>query len=74
MKRISISLAGLALAAGSTFAMAGPAAAAHCADKGGPGHSDFAKHAKATNGPGDHNEGDHKGWSTCEENSANYVE
>ena len=35
------------------------------------GHSDFAAHAKA-NGPGAHDEGEHKGWSSCQETSANY--
>lgn len=44
----------------------GAASAAHCTDNGGPGHSDFASHVKANNGPGGHNEGDHQGWSSCE--------
>lgn len=50
----------------------GPAAsAAHCTDRGMPGNSDFAQHVRDTNGPGGHNEGDHRGWSSCEENSPN---
>ena len=48
------------------------ASAAHCTDNGGPGHSDFAAHVRANNANGDHNEGLHRGWSSCEENSANY--
>lgn len=50
----------------SSFAAGGVASAAHCADRGGPGNSDFAAHVQATNGPGGHNEGDHQGWSSCE--------
>ena len=60
---------GTLFATGLTAALlalaAGPASAAHCTDNGGPGHSDFAAHAKA-NGSGEHNEGDHQGWSSCE--------
>ena len=56
-------------ATGFTAAMltltASPAAAAHCTDKGEPGNSEFGAHAKA-NGSGEHNEGDHQGWSSCE--------
>ena len=44
----------------------GTASAAHCADNGGPGNSDFASHVKANKGPGGHNEGEHQGWSSCE--------
>ena len=44
---------------------ASPASAAHCTDNGGPGQSDFANHVKGANGPGGHDEGDHKGWSSC---------
>lgn len=54
-----------ALTAAMLTLTAGPASAAHCTDTG-PGHSDFGKHAKA-NGSGEHNEGDHQGWSSCED-------
>ena len=54
------------IAAASLTATGGSASAAHCADGGGPGNSDFASHAQASNGPGGHNEGDHQGWSSCE--------
>lgn len=70
--RLTTILATTAFVLGGTVALAGPAAADHCEDNGGPGNSDFAAHVKANNGPGGHNEGDHKGWSDCEENSANY--
>ena len=63
----------VATAATALAMAAGPAAAAHCTDNGGPGNSDFAAHVRANNGPGDHNEGDHRGWASCEENSANYT-
>ncbi|MEO6605874.1 MAG: hypothetical protein ABIN55_09695 [Aeromicrobium sp.] len=53
------------IAAAALTATGGAASAAHCTDSGGPGHSDFAAHVQANNGPGGHNEGDHKGWSTC---------
>ena len=66
----------IALAAGLTAATlgvaGGTASAAHCTDSGGPGHSDFAAHVRAANGPGGHDEGDHRGWSSCEENSNNF--
>ncbi len=62
----SITVAGVALGAGS-------ASAAHCTDNGGPGHSDFASHVRANAGNNGHDEGAHRGWSTCEENSANYA-
>ena len=63
-----------AMAAAMLTMTAGAASAAHCADNGGPGNSDFATHVRNSNGPGGHDEGDHRGWSSCEENSANYVE
>ena len=67
-------LAALAFAGATIgmFAAAPGAGAAHCTDDGGPGNSDFATHVRARNGPGGHDEGDHKGWSTCEENSRNF--
>jgi hypothetical protein len=71
-QRLSTVIAATTLVVGSTIAFAGPASAAHCTDNGGPGHSDFATHVQATNGPGAHNEGDHKGWASCEENSNNF--
>jgi V8-like Glu-specific endopeptidase len=49
------------------------ASAAHCTDSGMPGSSDFAAHVRAANGPGGHAEGDHRGWASCEERSANFV-
>jgi len=70
-KLAAIAIAGASL---GLFATASPAGAAHCADAGGPGNSDFATHVQKSNGPGGHNEGDHKGWSSCQETSANYVE
>lgn len=69
-------LAALAVAGASLglFAVGAPSAgAAHCSDSGGPGNSDFASHVRASNGPGGHDEGDHRGWSSCEESSANYA-
>lgn len=69
--RVSTIIATTAFVLGGTVALAGPASAAHCTDSGGPGNSDFAAHVKANAGPG-HNEGEHKGWSSCEVNSANY--
>lgn len=68
-------LAMLAVAGASLgmFAAASPAGAAHCADNGGPGNSDFASHVRTANGSGAHNEGDHKGWSSCQETSRNYA-
>lgn len=72
MKIVSFAIASAALAAGVTIASAGGAAAAHCTDNGGPGNSDFAAHVQATNGNGAHNEGDHRGWSSCQPTSANF--
>ena len=66
-------LAVLAVAGASLglFAVGAPSAsAAHCADNGGPGNSDFASHVQ--NGS-DRAEGGHRGWSSCQETSANYV-
>jgi len=66
----------LVVAAGVAMLSLGPAggsaSAAHCTDNGGPGDSDFAAHVRGAQNPGGHNEGDHRGWSACEENSANY--
>lgn len=75
MKRaLAVAFSTAAMAGTVLVAGAGGAQAAHCADNGGPGNSDFAAHVRTASGPGGHNEGDHRGWSTCEENSANYVE
>ena len=74
LKKLGYSIATAAMIGGISVGSAGGASAAHCNDSGGPGNSDFAAHVKASNGPGGHNEGDHKGWSSCQETSANYVE
>ncbi|MBY5162442.1 hypothetical protein [Salsipaludibacter albus] len=55
-----------AVTVGTLALAAGPAAAAHCSDLGEPGNSDFASHVRANAGQG-HNEGEHQGWSSCEE-------
>lgn len=68
------SFAVIAIVGGISMGSASAASAGHCADNGGPGNSDFAGHVRASNGPSAHNEGDHKGWSTCQETSANYQE
>lgn len=65
-RRIRTFLATATLAGSLFVVSASPASAAHCADNGGPGNSDFASHVRANNGPGAHNEGDHQGWSSCE--------
>ena len=74
IKKLGYSIATAAMIGGISVGSAGAASAAHCDDRGGPGNSDFAAHVKASNGPGGHKEGDHKGWSSCQETSANYVE
>lgn len=71
-RRLACSIAAAAMIGGASLASAGAASAAHCTDSGGPGNSDFTSHVKASSGPGGHNEGDHKGWSSCQETSANY--
>ena len=64
MKKKKIVLA-CVFAAMSSLMVAGPASAAHCTDEG-PGHSYFGKvHTVGNNGPGGHDEGDHKGYSSC---------
>ena len=67
----------VALAAGITAATlgvaGGTASAAHCTDNGGPGNSDFAAHVQAAQGSGGHNEGDHKGWSSCVPGNPNFT-
>lgn len=73
-KRLSTAAVTFAVTGGLLLGSAGAASAAHCTDRGGPGNSDFATHVKAGNGPGAHNEGDHKGWSSCNPNSANYAQ
>ena len=70
MKRtIALSLA----TGGAVAAVAltgGAASAAHCTDKGGPGHSDFAAHVQAAT----HQEGvAHKGWSSCVPGNPNFT-
>lgn len=71
--RLGYSIAAAAMIGGFTFGAAGTANAAHCTDNGGPGNSDYAGHVQSTNGSGSHNEGDHKGWSSCQETSRNYA-
>ena len=71
-RKIGSAAAVVAIAGAMSLGSASVAGAAHCTDSGGPGNSDFATHVKATNGPGAHNEGDHRGWSSCEENSNNF--
>ena len=68
-KSIRIAIA-TAAALGLGIAGAGSAGAAHCTNDG-PGNSDFADHVRATNGPGAHDEGDHYGWSSCEDTPNN---
>ena len=70
-KRITTILAAAALSVSMLGIGATPAFAAHCTDNGGPGNSDFADHVR--NRADGHNEGEHRGWSTCEENSNNYT-
>ena len=72
-KRISYICATTAITGAVALGSAGVAGAAHCTDAGGPGNSDFATHVKGANGPGAHNEGDHRGWSSCNPNSRNYA-
>lgn len=70
-KTFGFSVATIAMIGGALVGTAGTASAAHCDEKGGPGNSDFGAHAKAN----PHNEGQsHRGWSTCQETSNNYVE
>jgi hypothetical protein len=70
-KKLSVLIASGAVAAMATVGSVSPVSAAHCDDKGKPGHSDFAAHVRAAS----HKEGTtHKGWSTCQETSANYIE
>lgn len=72
-KRLGYSIAVVAMTGGMTVGLAGTASAAHCTDNGGPGQSEYAAHVQATKGPGPHNEGDHKGNSSCQETSPNYT-
>lgn len=72
-KRIAYVGLTAAMAGGIALATGGAASAAHCADEGAPGNSDYASHVQATNGPGAHDEGDHKGYSSCNESSKNFA-
>lgn len=72
MRVVRFVIASAALGAGVTLSSATGASAAHCTDQGGPGNSDFAAHVRASNGNGDHDEGDHRGWSSCQPSSANF--
>ncbi len=73
-RKFGYSIAAAAMIGGISLGTAGTALADHCLDSGGPGNSDFAAHVKASKGPGGHNEGDHQGWSQCQETSNNYIE
>lgn len=73
-QKIGFSVAAIAMIGGISMGSAGAASAAHCTDAGGAGTSDFAAHVKASKDAGGHNEGDHRGWSSCQETSPNYVE
>ena len=66
MKTFAYAVLTAGLAAGITVGTGGAAVAAHCAGT-------YSDHVKATNGSGAHNEGDHRGYSTCNESSANYT-
>jgi len=70
-RHLARSIAVAAIVGGISMGSAGVASAAHCTDSGGPGNSDFAAHVKAS--PSGHKEGEHKGWSSCQETSANYA-
>lgn len=63
MKKIVI---GLTFAMMSALSVGSPAFADHCSYEDSPGESGYAKnHVQANNGSGDHNEGQHKGYSSC---------
>ena len=64
--KIAYAVLTAAMAGGMALGTAGTASAAHCVD--------YPAHVKAMNGNGAHNEGDHKGFSSCNENSRNYVQ
>lgn len=72
MKLVRIAVASAALAGGVLVASATGASAAHCTDDGQPGNAGFAAHVQAANGNTAHNEGDHRGWSSCQPTSANF--
>ena len=70
MKIVRLAVASAAIAGAAIVGLAGTASAAHCADAGAPGNSDFAAHVRSAS----HQEGvTHKGWSTCQPTSANYA-
>ena len=66
VKRLTRTAIACVALVGASAVAASPASVAHCTDNGGPGNSDFAAHVRANNGSGEHNEGDHQGWSSCE--------
>ena len=66
MKKLAFAVTTAALAAGIVAGTGGAASAAHCS-------GEYSDHVRATNGSTAHNEGDHRGYSSCNENSANYV-
>jgi hypothetical protein len=67
MRPVRLAIAAAIVGGGLLVVAPSPASAAHCTDSGGPGNSDFATHVQATNGPDAHDEGDHYGWSSCED-------
>lgn len=71
MKRALTVLITTGAAAAGLAVMASPASAAHCTDNG-PGNSTFGSTHAKNNGPGAHNEGDHKGWSSCIPGNPNF--
>jgi hypothetical protein len=73
MKKTIATLFATGLTAAMLTLTGGSASAAHCTDNGEPGNSNFAQHVKGAKGAGGHNEGDHKGWSSCNPNSPNFV-
>ena len=73
MRRTIAMVIGAGAIAAATLAAGGTANAAHCTDRGGPGNSDFATHVRGASGPGGHNEGDHRGWSSCIPGNPNFT-
>lgn len=74
MRKSGYSIAAAAMIGGISLGTAGTALDRPLPRQWRPGNSDFAAHVKASKGPGGHNEGDHQGWSQCQETSNNYIE
>ena len=66
MKKLAYAVATAAVTAGIVVGSGAAASAAHCS-------GEYSDHVRATNGSGAHHEGEHRGYSTCNENSANYT-